>query len=260
MTKITFLGVGGAMATGPADNHTALVVAEGAITVLLDCGPTIMVQLERAGLTAEDITHIMVSHQHGDHALGLPMLLLNRVLFWPERPLVVLAMPPVLDVLQRLTLLVYPDLHTRFESCIQFLPLQEGLEGHALPGATGITYATAPGKHSVPTWGLRLNLPSGHSLVYSADTGEAPPMGQLAAGTDLLVHDAFYLEPPTDGYDSHSTAAQVGQLAAEAGVGRLALAHRKYTGPENEDAYRADAAKYFPGPILVPYPGDVVEL
>lgn len=260
MTQITFLGVGGAMATGPADNHTALVVREGATTLLMDCGPTIMVQLERAGLTAGDITHIMVSHQHGDHTLGLPMLLLNRVLFWPERPLVVLAMPPVLDVLQRLTQLVYPDLREHFESCILFLPLQEGLEPHELPGAPGITYATAPGKHSVPAWGLRLNLSDGRSLVYSSDTGEAPPIAQLATGADLLIHDSFYLEPPTDGYDSHSTATQVGELAAQAGVGMLVLAHRQHTGPDKEQAYRADAARYFAGPVLVPYPGDVVEL
>jgi ribonuclease BN (tRNA processing enzyme) len=260
MTQITFLGVGGAMATGPADNHTALIVHEGAATILMDCGPTIMVQLERAGFTAGDITHIMVSHQHGDHTLGLPMLLLNRVLFWPERPLRVLAMPEVLEVLRHLTHLVYPDLHRHFERSILFLPLQEGPQPRELPGAPGITYATAPGKHSVPAWGLRVNVPSGRSLVYSSDTGEAPPIGRLAAGADLLIHDSFYLEPPTDGYDSHSTAAQVGELAAEAGVGMLVLAHRQYTGPDKEEAYRADAAKYFAGPILVPYPGDVVEL
>ena len=86
------------MASQPADNHTALLVQHGDLTLLLDCGPTIMRQLERVGMTAGDPTHVYLSHQHGDHLLGLPMLLLNRVLFWPDRPLTVVAESRVLAV------------------------------------------------------------------------------------------------------------------------------------------------------------------
>jgi ribonuclease BN (tRNA processing enzyme) len=37
------------MATQPVDNHTALLVEADDATLLLDCGPTIMRQLERVG-------------------------------------------------------------------------------------------------------------------------------------------------------------------------------------------------------------------
>ena len=46
MTQITFLGVGGAMAQAPADNHTAFLVRTNTSTILLDSGPSIMRQLE----------------------------------------------------------------------------------------------------------------------------------------------------------------------------------------------------------------------
>jgi ribonuclease BN (tRNA processing enzyme) len=258
MTEVIFLGVGGAMALDPAGNHTALLVRHGQHTLLLDCGPAIMRQLEQAGLDAGDPTHVIVSHQHGDHTLGLPMLLLNRVLFWPERPLLVLAMPPVLAVLQQLVMLAYPDLNQRLAETIEFAALDGGQGNHPLPQAGAISYTTALVKHTVPTWGLRLSFgaPDGPSLAYSADTAPTHAMVALAAGADLLVHDTFFLTPPADGYGGHSAARQVGAIAAEAGVGALALVHRDYTDAAYTAAYCAAAGAHYAGLILAPSAGD----
>lgn len=260
MTEVIFLGVGGAMAVDPADNHTALVVRHDQFLLLLDCGPTVMRQLERVGLDAGDPTHVIVSHQHGDHTLGLPMLLLNRALFWSERPLVVLAMPPVLAFLQQLVALAYPDLSQRMAETVEFVALEGGQGSHPLPQASGIDYATAPVRHSVPTWGLRLafGVPAGCSLVYSADTAPTQAVTELAAGADLLVHDSFFLTPPVAGYAGHSAAEQVGAIAAEAGVGALALVHREFTADAYADSYRIAASANFAGPILTPNAGDSI--
>ncbi len=262
MTEVIFLGVGGAMAVDPADNHTALVVRHEEYTLLLDCGPAIMRLLERGGVTAGDPTHVIVSHQHGDHTLGLPMLLLNRVLFWPERPLLVLAMPPVLAILQELTRLAYPDLSRHLAKTVEFVALDESKGDHALPQAAGISYATAPGKHSVPTWGLRLifGTPANRSLVYSGDTAPTPAMAELAAGADLLIHDTFFLTPPATSHVVHSSAAQVGAIAAAAGVSALALVHREHTAPGYADAYCMAARTHFGGRIVAPAAGDTFRM
>ena len=60
MTQITFLGVGGAMAQAPADNHTAFLVRTNTSTILLDSGPSIMRQLELAGVGVEELSHIYI--------------------------------------------------------------------------------------------------------------------------------------------------------------------------------------------------------
>jgi ribonuclease Z len=256
MPGITFLGVGGAMVAQPADNHTALLVEADDATLLLDCGPTIMRQLERVGVDAGLPSHVYLSHQHGDHMLGLPMLLLNRVLFFPDQPLIVLAMPGVLHAAQELVRLAYPDLGQRMQDQIEFVPLVQAEESQPWPGVAGLSYRLACGQHSVPSYALRLDWTSGQSMVYSADTGPAPSIGRLAVGADLLVHDCFYLVAVDDDLSSHSAADQVGQLAAQAGVKAAALVHRMLTDPSLSEQYQAEAARYFRGVILTPDAGD----
>ena len=260
MTEIIFLGVGGAMAADPADNHTALVVRDGAATFLLDCGPTIMRQMELSAVSAGELTHVFVSHQHGDHALGFPMLLLNRVLFWPDLPLIVMGTPLVIDVLQRLAELAYPDLYQRIGETIDFVELDPEGGPSPVPGAGATQLLLAPGRHSVPSWGVRLSCASGTSLVYSSDTGPSASIAWLARGVDLLVHEAFYLEPPSGNRNGHSAAEEVGALATEAGVGTLALVHRSVTGSQAAGLYVAQAARLFGGRILVPNAGDRITL
>lgn len=252
MPEITFLGVGGALAAHPADNHTALLVETDAAALLLDCGPTIMRQLERVGLDAGRPTHVYLSHQHGDHILGLPMLLLNRVLFFPDRPLIVLAMPAVLDVAQELVALVYPDLAQRMQMQITFMPLAEDVDALVWPGVAGLLYRLARGRHSAPTWALRLDWSTGPSMVYSADTGPSPAIAQLAAGVDLLVHDAYYALADNAGLPFHSGAAEVGQIAAQAGVRAVALVHRQDAEPASAALYRDEAGRWFAGQIMTP--------
>lgn len=256
MTEVLFLGVGSAMPAAPADDHTALLVFHESLAILLDSGPGIMRQLENAEVTVGDLTHVFVSHQHGDHALGFPMLLLNRVLLWPERPLRVLGTRQVLDALQSLTALMYPDVGKRAEQAIEYVALSEEPGQHLLPGAPNIRYTLAAGRHSIDTWGLRLTLPSGRSLMYSADTGYSRPMAALAADVDVLIHEAFYLDEPEETNPNHSCARQVGQLAQQAAAKTLVLVHRMDTTLSSAEQYRQEAAKYFGGSIVVPSAGD----
>lgn len=260
MTQVIFLGVGGAMAQAPADNHTAFLIRERTSTVLLDSGPSIMRQLELAGVGVEELTHIYISHQHGDHSLGLPMVLLNRALFWPELALTVMAAPEVLHAARGIVELAYPDLMERMDTIVSFTPLDTNPSSSPLPCDATVTYRLAPGSHTVPTWAIRLDFSSGKSLVVSADTGLSESVARLATGATLLVHDSFDLTPPADGSHFHSSAGQVGELANKAGVQTLALVHRQDTSNQAAFSYRLLAAKHFGGEILVPQAGDTVTL
>ena len=85
--------------------HSAVVVRAGNSTALVDCGPYIP-PLHRSRIPPEDIDFILVTHLHGDHVGGVPMLLLDyQYRSRRKRPLVVIGSalcPARLEALTRL--------------------------------------------------------------------------------------------------------------------------------------------------------------
>jgi ribonuclease BN (tRNA processing enzyme) len=184
-------------------------------------------QLNRVGLRSSDIDRLFVSHAHGDHILGFPMLALNRI--QAPGPLHVYAGLSTIASLRILSALVFsslsPDkLDLRWHSLSE-----EGPDETALP--TGVRLRTVVPDHppDAPTLAARWDFNDGPSVTLITDTRPSDVGVELAQGSDLLIHEASFsavLEPeacPGDHY--HSTAEQAGDIARQAGCPRLALVH-----------------------------------
>ena len=67
----------------------------------------------------------------------------------------------------------------------------------------------------------------GRTVVVCGDTAPTPAAVELAAGADVLVHEATFLSEQADRavIAGHSTAAGAAQVARDAGVGTLILTH-----------------------------------
>ena len=72
--KITFLGTGGAFASAEQGQSNMLIESDSGKKLLIDCGMTAPYQLEKLGLTANDIDAVYISHLHADHVGGMEWL------------------------------------------------------------------------------------------------------------------------------------------------------------------------------------------
>ncbi len=100
----------------------------------------------------------------------------------------------------------------------------------------------SPVRHTIPTVGLRIESNAGSQvLAYSCDTEPAPTVVGLAAGADVLIHEA------SGAGVGHSSAAQAAHIAKEAEVGRLILIH--YPTDSSQADLVAEARRSFPGEV-----------
>lgn len=76
MLEVCLLGTGGTMPM-PDRALTALMVRYEGQNLLIDCGEGTQVQIRKKKWSIRDISHILITHTHGDHIIGLPGLLLS---------------------------------------------------------------------------------------------------------------------------------------------------------------------------------------
>jgi ribonuclease BN (tRNA processing enzyme) len=246
--RLTVLGSNGTYPTAGRPASGYLLEADGQ-RVLLDCGPGVFAALHERDIVPDVI---VLSHGHGDHCLDV-LSLLNFLRFdRPEVRAIPLLAPR--GVVERLASFVGagPD-HLFFDAFAPDLVLP----GSVLRfGAATLSFADAI--HPVPAVSMRVDG-GGASFSYSGDTGPGGGFAELAMGSDLMVCEATHQgEPPPDRYPYHLFAVEAGQIASEARVKRLLVAHVAPT--LDPEVSVAEAALRFEGPVAHAAPGMEVDL
>lgn len=222
MPRMILLGVG----TGVPDvdrDYTHMVWAGPGGPLLIDAGGSTYQHLLRAGIDPCTLAGIVLTHSHADHINGLPGLLFSAYLAGRRTPWPIYGLAPTLTVAQGLVEAAYLE---RIVVPQVWTPIEAGA---VLSLADGWQLQTALTLHSRPCLALRFAGPTG-TLVYSADTAPCETVAALAAGADILIHEATVAEP----FEAHTTPRQAGELALRLGIGRLILVHYspQWTMPE----------------------------
>ncbi len=245
--------LGSSASVPDADHDTVGLALRGSDwAILIECGGSPLQKMAQLGIGLEELEALILSHQHPDHIYGLPALVQGLWIGGRENPLPIYGPAQALDRAKALLeLLDLSDREGMFPVEWHPVPLREGRE----VGRWGeILISAAPMVHgSNDTLALRFeNTDTGRAAVYSADTEPCAALVRLAAGADLLLHEA------TGEHPGHSTPAEAAEVAREAGVARLALIHYPVRGV-NLEAWRLQAAE-FPGPVMLAREGDRYEL
>lgn len=146
--SVTILGSGAALPTAQR-NPTSQYIECNNRHILIDCGEGTQMQIRKAGVKLQKITHILISHLHGDHFFGLVGLLSSMHLLGRNQGLTIYG-PEGLEQIIRLQLEIGGS---KLDFNLDFIPLF-GNENKLLFEDKMIEIHTFPLKHKIPTNGF----------------------------------------------------------------------------------------------------------
>lgn len=145
---VTILGSGAAVPTGDRNPAAHIVTVRNRL-ILLDCGEGTQLQLRKAGVRMQKISHIFISHLHGDHYFGLIGLINTMHLLGRKQELHLYGIPDlkvIIDLQLNLsqTTLLYPLIFHPIDPSKSLVVLDD----------EQLTVTTIPLNHRVPTCGF----------------------------------------------------------------------------------------------------------
>lgn len=204
--RLIILGSGDAFSSG-GRLSSCYLLESGDVRFLLDCGPSILLALRRASVSANDISHIFISHLHGDHFGGLPFFLLDAI--FPSRrtaPLTLVG-PPGLEIRFRLASeILYPrclDMKPAFD--VNFIELDKDI-GRQISGHSVTPYEVEHHSGS-PSYALRFEK-DGKVFTFSGDTGWSDNVIRAGHGADLYLIECYQYDLKLSMHLDYVTIAQ----------------------------------------------------
>ncbi|MFH1217407.1 MAG: MBL fold metallo-hydrolase [Pseudomonadota bacterium] len=249
--RIHFLGVGEAC-DELYPNTSIVIQSKGGGNFLLDCGfstPHLYFAMSR---DPNSLDCVWISHFHGDHFFGIPLLLLR---FWEmgrSRPLVVAGPQGVEEKVAAAMELAYPGFMSRLQYDLKYIAVEPGLDCRI----SGTCWTTAETVHSQRTLALRI-VDGPCAVFYSGDGRPTSEVEQLATGCDLVIQEAFWLDKETE---SHGNIVSSIRFAQKTGAKHLALVHLERNCRRNERKIIMDLIASSPFHVFLPEPGDMISL
>ena len=209
------------------NDHSCYTVSD---RILIDACPSVVTQLQEAGVDPLDVHLVLVTHMHCDHYMGLaPLMHYWRVCRQTDLSGLTIAGP-------RETVQDYVDFTLRFvfrdklDACVtrmpRILPLGEGDTLHHAGYAVHVHEAD----HAVPARSYRLvHEESGRSVGFTGDTRYQQSLPGFFRDVDLLLHEVSLGAGPVDPVHNagcrHSSAQEAVRVCRESGARRLLLTH-----------------------------------
>lgn len=263
MIAITLLGTGSPLPDPDRAGPSTLVTA-GGVQLLVDAGRGVMMRLAAAGVGANQLGAVLLTHLHSDHITDLgDVITTSWVTSMEPTPLHIVGPPGTAQVVDGVLASLAPDISYRVghHADLTWEPPVRVTEVTAGPALTigSVEVIAAPTDHRPvePSIGFRVEH-DGASVVLAGDTVPCDSLDELCRGADALVHTAIRadviatvpIQRLQDILDYHSSVEQAAGTAARAGVGTLVLTHYVPTlVPGTEDDWRKLAAAHFDGRI-----------
>jgi ribonuclease BN (tRNA processing enzyme) len=287
-TTLILLGTQGGPNVSLTRSEAASVVMAGGQPYLVDCGYGTVRALVEAGIRANDVRNIFLTHLHNDHTADLAALLSHKWTGGQTNPPAAAVYGPFGSKAMVEAAIAF------FKADTEIRMIDEGrtvrpetlYAGHDVSApkitevlrdervtVSAVENAHFPdrAKEKMPyrSFSYRFNTPD-RSIVFSGDTAYSTNLIELARGADVFVcevrgtagQQANGRGAPASGesiarhvVETHSSAEDVGRMAAAAKVKTLVLSHLVGGGGQRggaaDDPLTAEIRKSFDGEIIV---------
>ncbi|MEM1297882.1 MAG: MBL fold metallo-hydrolase [Pseudomonadota bacterium] len=268
------MGVKGGPSIRPGSNMpTSILLQLGGRNILVDAGLGVTRGLCDAGVSLPSVERIFVTHLHSDHYIELGPYFHTAWTTGLKAPVPVHG-PEGLSTYWTafcasmdfdISLRIEDEGRCSFAPLMDLVPLTPGI----IHQEQGLTVRAMRNAHPPINESYALRFETDEStIVLSGDTAYMPEMVDFAKDADLLVHEVMLIEgaraisarmPNGDErllkhlLRSHTSAEDVGRIATEARVSKLALNHFVPDGDPDfpPSAYEAAVRATWDGPLEV---------
>ena len=192
--KLHILGCGDAFGSGGRNQSGYLVEAKDKL-FLLDCGPTTLLSLKRAGFDPQAIDAILLSHLHGDHFGGIAFFFLEYLYRQPRLGPLVIAGPPGTEAKVRALFDVFYGGGTDREIPPSRFVVLRPDEPADINGIVVEPFRVTHQSDAI-SLGLKVSY-EGKTILFSGDSIWTEHFVELAAGVDLFLCEcSFFRDQP----------------------------------------------------------------
>lgn len=219
--KVAILGSGDAFGSGGRFN-TCLHVEAGVEQMLLDCGSSSMVALNRAGIDRNQLSTLLFTHFHGDHFGGLPAFLLEAQFVSRRTQPLTIAGPRGVE--QRALQAIETDFPGASGNAWRFPISYVEVTPEAPALVAGIAVEAFPMVHDQragPCQGYRLKH-DGKVFAFSGDSAWTDALIPLSTGADILLVECYTWDRVLANHLDYGTLRA---RRADLGAKRIVLTH-----------------------------------
>ena len=206
MPRVQFLGTGNAFS--PHGRMHALVLIDG--NILVDAPPTLLPQLRCAGVSSDEIDHLLFTHWHADHMFGFPFFILERkVVSNAEKSLNVYLRPNGKEILSNLSHVGFPgSLNEVLNDDINWLEEESGelQNSEWIYERFQVTHTPETDPH-----GYLLTHTSGFKLLHCGDSGPCQEIEDRSKVANVILIEMGV--PDFVNSPNHHNPSQVNSLA-----------------------------------------------
>jgi ribonuclease BN (tRNA processing enzyme) len=192
--KLHILGCGDAFGSG-GRNQSAYLVEAGDRPFLLDCGPTTLLAMKRAGIDPRRLDVVFISHLHGDHFGGLPFLFIEFLYQTPRDKTLQIAGPPgTEEKVYQLFQLMYGGPTASELPPVNYHILNPG-KSAVIEGIEVLPFRVPHQTHEI-SLGLKIQF-AGKQILFSGDSAWSEIFIEHARGVDLFLCECSFYDQGT---------------------------------------------------------------